>query len=184
MSRCGFYIAARAGLRRLEILHLRWEDVEEFDRGFLLRVRAKPCVGHTSCRRTRAPGNSGIGYGWWKTKTRENRKAACGKGLAHHLGIIQKIGRGSPWLFPGLSTRNPLTDAAFSKKLRLELKKAGLYKPNRKYGYHTGRRTFITRLIKKGVPTAKVAKMAGCTIANIENYLSYDPTEEFELFDS
>lgn len=190
-ARCAFYIAVVAGLRKQEILHLRREDIVETPTSYVIKVQAKRCFGHTSCRRNRVPnevqrqGEDVPEWGWWKTKTRENRDAACALGLKPHLEEVLSTNRGSNWLFPGVSTRHPLTLRAFHNPFVAGLKQVGLYKANDgRWSFHTCRRTFITSMIGKKLSTAQVGKMAGCTEANIENYLAYNPTENAEHLDN
>lgn len=180
-TRLAFYIAVHSGLRRQEILHLRYQDITSFDDGFDIEVQAKRCNGHPACRKQKVPNShrstvskeSGKDeWGWWFPKTRENRVAGCSLGLEKMLKASKAFSRNSTWLFPGWDGEQPLSIFMFSQMMRKGLQQAGLYKArNGRWGFHTCRRTFITRHIQH-TEAPEVALMAGCSVSNLENYVA------------
>ena len=189
-ARAVLFIGCSAGLRIQETLHLRKENIVKTPDGYLLDVKAKFCVGHKSCLENKPPNEAVRGMkdppklGWWKVKTRENRQAFCSPNLRPYLAETLSLAKDSRWLFPGAASGYPMARVNIIRLFRLGMIKAGLYKPGGRYGTHICRRTYITGLLrKKNLTTAQVAKMAGCTINNIENYLAHDPRVGKDYFD-
>ena len=184
-----FYIAVNGSLRRGELLHLQYTDIQWFEDGCDVEVQAKRCLVH-NCRKVEVPNTHKSAeskrrglkeWGWWFPKTRENRIASCPLGLKPYLEALKACSRESVWLFPGMDKQQPMSENRFSHIFRDALEITNLYKSdNGRWGFHTGRRTFITRHIRH-VQTPEVANMAGCSIANLENYVSRDRERQRRL---
>jgi len=150
-SRVLLALAAYAGLRHREILHLDLEDVD-LD-AELIYVRAK----------------SGA-WGEWSPKSHAERTVPIGRRLREELLRYEIPASG--WLFPGAGGK-PMHEAFES--VRIAFRGAGLYQRQRKPGLHMLRRTWASRLLTAGVDLQTLRELGGWSdIVVLQRYLASD----------
>jgi integrase/recombinase XerD len=138
-------LAANAGLRHAEILHLRAEDVD-LAQG-LLYVRAKEWPGG----------------GAWSPKAHAERIVPLNTALRAALELAPTKG----WLFPG---REDGPRVGLYAEVREAFRAAGLY-ANRP-GLHKLRRTFASRLLAGGADVNTVRELGGwADLVTTQRYL-------------
>lgn len=130
-------LGARAGLRRGEILHLGWEDVD-FKRQ-MLAVTPKDCE---LCQACRSNGRR------WEPKDYEQRHIPLAKDLGRHL---KGLPRPTEWVL-GKRPSLGVISAYFRKIVRKAKLKGSL---------HTLRHTFASHLAQRGVALYTISKMLG-----------------------
>jgi integrase/recombinase XerC len=143
-------LAARAGLRHAEILHLQVGDVD-LRRG-MVRVSAKP---------------------EWCPKSHHEREVPLARALGARLGDwIEALNDKSPtaWLFVG-------HEGTPRKEVCLQIKEifqaAGLYEPAAKPGLHALRRTWATELLSRGADIETVRQLGGwSSLAVVQRYIT------------
>jgi len=143
-------LAARAGLRHQEILHLQVRDIDF--RGGRVRVAAKP---------------------GWTPKSHEERAVPIGARLAGRLALhVESLGEPRPdsWLFEG-NEGGPRVNAA--EPVREIFRQAGLYDGVDRPGLHMLRRTFASGLLVKGVDLNTVRELGGWKdLQTVQRYLA------------
>lgn len=143
------YLALSLGLRRGEILGLRWEDID-FNK-YQLRIRRVV---------TRVGSKTEVG----PTKTRASARvlplpADLALILADHRKQMVEFGFYEyGWVFCG-ETGSPVTPGAFRLAFQRILKKAGL----EHYRIHDLRHTFATRTLSRGADPKTVSGLLGHT---------------------
>lgn len=129
------FTAVSTGLRKSELIHLAWQDVN-FDSDAVI-VQAKED---------------------WHPKDYEIRAIPIGTELATELKKHKLQQKGlSRWVFPtiyGTVRKNNLT-----RDFRLLLEKCKLYEKG--VGWHTLRHTFASHLVMEGTPLKAVAELLG-----------------------
>jgi integrase/recombinase XerD len=145
--RLAIYLAAHAGLRHQEALHLAVPDCR-FEAGELA-VTAKP---------------------GWSPKSHHERVVPLSDRLAELLRArIAALGAGAFWLFPG-ADGGPRV--GLHREIRDTFKAAGLWDPARKPGMHMLRRTFASNLLLSGVDVQTVRELGGwADIATVQCYV-------------
>jgi integrase len=144
------FTAVSTGLRKSELIHLSWQDVN-FDSNTVI-VQAKED---------------------WHPKDYEIRSIPIGEELAVELKK-HKLGQEgiSRWVFPaiyGTVRKNNL-----GRDFRLLLEKWGFYR--RGVGWHTLRHTFASHLVMQGIPLKVVAELLGHQAPRMtEIYLHLSP---------
>lgn len=135
-------LALSTGLRRGELLALRWEDIE----GDRLRVTATMAVGANG------------GYVRGDPKTRRSRRTVGLPAMARAALERQRVlTAGSPWVFPDPVTGQPLHPEAASNAWAALAKRAGLSGVR----LHDLRHTAATLALAAGVPVRDVADSLG-----------------------
>lgn len=125
-------LGARSGLRRGEILHLSWQDVD-LERGMLSVTPKKcPCCAD----------------GKWEPKDYEQRHLPMPEDLTAHL---RRLKRTTDWVLG----KRPAEGTATTYFRRI-VKKAGL-----KGSIHTLRHTYASHLAQAGVPLFTIMKLLG-----------------------
>jgi integrase len=143
-------LAARAGLRHAEILHLQRRDVD-LGRG-QVRVAAKP---------------------GWSPKSHHEREVPLSVTLLERLRQhLESLNDKSPdaWLFVG-------TEGTPRREVCLQIKEvfqaAGLYEPAAKPGLHALRRTWATELLGRGADIETVRQLGGWScLAVVQRYVT------------
>jgi len=131
-------LAAKAGLRHQEILHLKVGDVDFPNRS--VRVSAKPEVN-------------------WSPKSHAERDVPLARSVADRLQAAVAGRRAGEWIFPGAERERPLVAA--HEPIREIFKRAALYHPTLRPGLHLLRRTFATELLGRGVDVETVRQLGG-----------------------
>jgi integrase len=146
----GIVIAAHAGLRHREILHLTWGDVSFTD--CVLRVTAKPGVD-------------------WSPKNHEEREIPFKRGGRLELTLVGRLPVPSPddaWVFPG---HRGLPRSSLQSEIRPAFMRAHLYTREDKPGLHMLRRTWASRMLERGVDINTVRELGGWS--NLDILLNY-----------
>ncbi len=144
------YLAAHAGLRHAEILHMLVKDVD-FERGNVLVSAKKGWTPKSHCERA-VPMN------------RHLRPV-----LTEHVETLKQKSPDA-WLFPGYEGRALSTAAG---PVRTAFRRAGLYDPASKPGLHMLRRTFASELLGRGVDIETVRELGGWRdLVTVQRYLA------------
>jgi integrase/recombinase XerD len=156
-ARLALTLAAHAGLRHQEILHLTWSDVV----GEKVRVTAKA---------------------GWSPKAHAERTIPMNRVLvdavnaAHQAALGPLGGPRSPWLFPGA---NGQPKPSLAAQVREAFKAAELWIAERRPGLHMLRRTWATRLAAKGIPLVTIMRLGGwSSLEVVQRYLDSDTDVE------
>lgn len=131
-------LGARAGLRRGEMLHVAWQDVDLRRRVLSVTAKRCPCC----------PG------GRWQPKDYEQRHIPMPPDLVKHLAGLKRT---NEWVF---GTRPSL--GTVTNYFRRIVKKAGL-----KGSTHTLRHTYASHLAQAGVPLYTISKLLGHSDMNM-----------------
>jgi site-specific recombinase XerD len=91
-------------------------------------------------------------------KGRRDRYTILPPTLLESLRDYWKSSRSRPWLFPGQTPQQPLTQSAMQLVVRRVRKKAGLTKP---ITTHTMRHCFATHLLEAGVDLRTIQLLLG-----------------------
>jgi integrase len=143
-------LAAHAGLRHQEILHLTVGDVDL--QAGLLRVTPKEHVG-------------------WSPKSYHERAVPLSRRLRETLEPIVHRRHRAVWLFPGGAEGRPRLSLA--TEVRAAFRAAGLWDPAKKPGLHMLRRTFASTLLASGADLKTVMEVCGwSSITVAERYLA------------
>ena len=143
-ARLAVMLAAHAGLRHAEILHLQAGDIDLA--GGVLMVRAKSWPG-----------------GAWSPKAHAERVVPLNSDLASALASTPREG----WLFPG-QCGQPRTGLYVA--VREAFRGAGLY--TARPGLHKLRRTFASRLLARGADVNTVRELGGwADLTTTQRYL-------------
>ena len=137
-----YYLELVTGLRRGELLGLKWEDVD-LERGDL-RVRRQ--IARISGEVVEAP---------LKTKNAYRTLPLAEDTVSILLEQKKKVG-GSPWVFPS-PTGGPISPDSVLHMLHRVLKRAGLPRIR----FHDLRHTFATLALQNGVDVKTVSGMRG-----------------------
>ncbi|MBR4656269.1 MAG: site-specific integrase [Oscillospiraceae bacterium] len=137
-----YYIELATGLRRGEILELKWEDID-FDQA-TIRVRRQ--ISRIEGKVVEAP---------LKTKN-AYRTIAIGPDAITVLKRQKEKAQGSPWVFPS-PTGGPISPDSVLNMLHRVLKRAGL--PEMRF--HDCRHTMATLALQNGVDVKTVSGMLG-----------------------
>lgn len=125
-------LGARAGLRRGEMLHLAWEDVDLRRRVLSITPKKCPCC----------PG------GLWEPKDYEQRHIPIPKDLMKHLAGLPRT---TEWVM-GKRPSLAVVSAYFARIVRKAKLKGSL---------HTTRHTYASHLVQNGVDIFTVSKLLG-----------------------
>jgi integrase len=141
--------AAFAGLRRAEILHLTWGDIDFGLEGQgLVRVAAKD---------------------GWTPKSHAERIVPIPERLR---SAVYREFNGPPWNGAHTEHARIFTDVDLDLAVSA-FKRAGLYDPDTKPGLHMLRRTFASRLLQKGVDIETVRELGGwADLKTVQAYLA------------
>ena len=137
-----YYVELATGLRRGELLGLKWEDLD-FEKGDL---RVKRQVARINGEVVEAP---------LKTKN-AYRTLPLAKDTVDVLDQQKKKVGASPWVFPG-PTGGPMSPDSVLHMLHRVLKRAGLPRVR----FHDLRHTFATLTLQNGVDVKTVSGMLG-----------------------
>ena len=137
-----YYVELATGLRRGELLGLKWEDLD-LERGDL---RVKRQIARINGEVVEAP---------LKTKN-TYRTLPLAKDTVDVLDQQKKKVGASPWVFPG-PTGGPMSPDSVLHMLHRVLKRAGLPKVR----FHDLRHTFATLALQNGVDVKTVSGMLG-----------------------
>ena len=137
-----YYVELATGLRRGELLGLKWEDID-LERGNL-RVRRQ--IARINGEVVEAP---------LKTKN-AYRTLPLAEDTIGVLEAQRKKAGGSPWVFPSL-TDGPISPDSVLHMLHRVLKRAGLPRVR----FHDLRHTFATLALQNGVDIKTVSGMLG-----------------------
>ena len=137
-----YYLDLATGLRRGELLGLKWTDVD-FDRGILKIQRA---ISRQNGRVEEAP---------LKTKNAYRTLPLSADAIDVLKAQKNKIG-GSEWVFPS-PTGGPMSPDSVLHMLQRVLKRAGLPRIR----FHDMRHTFATMALQNGVDVKTVSSMLG-----------------------
>ena len=137
-----YYVELATGLRRGELLGLKWEDLD-FEKGDL---RVKRQVARINGEVVEAP---------LKTKN-AYRTLPLAKDTVDVLDQQKKKVGASPWVFPG-PTGGPMSPDSVLHMLHRVLKRAGLPRVR----FHDLRHTFATLALQNGVDVKTVSGMLG-----------------------
>ncbi len=135
-----YYIELATGLRRGELIGLKWEDIDL--EGGTIRVRRQ--VARINGQITEAP---------LKTKN-SYRTLPLAEGTVAVLKEQKKKAGNSPWVFPS-PTGGPMSPDSVLHMLHRVLKRAGLPKVR----FHDLRHTFATLALQNGVDVKTVSGM-------------------------
>jgi integrase len=141
-------LAAYAGLRHQEILHLQARDVDL--NGGLVKVTAKP---------------------GWSPKSHHEREVPLSEPLRALLEPhVQAAPSPTSWLFPG----NEGTARVHAHEpIRKAFQAAGLYDPEAKPGLHSLRRTWATALLGASVDIETVRQLGGWSdLVTVQRYVT------------
>ena len=130
-----FYTLIRTGMRKGELIHLRWDDVD-FELGFI-RIG-----GHSD------------EHGSDDTKTHAERHAPMDSDLVEVIARQPRL-PGCPFVFP--TERGTVRVNNLYRELKRHAKKAGIEDVN----LHTLRHTFASHLVMNGVDLASVKELLG-----------------------
>lgn len=144
-------LAAKAGLRHQEILHLQVGDID-FG-AWEIHVSAKA---------------------GWSPKSHAERVVPFGSklrlALQAHIGQLWNGALPEAWLFPGYEGRQR---QSVTEPIRQAFRDAGLYKPSEKPGLHQLRRTWASSLLAKGADIETVRELGGwADLVTVQRYLS------------
>ena len=137
-----YYLELATGLRRGELLGLKWEDID-LERGDL-RVRRQ--IARINGEVVEAP---------LKTKNAYRTLPLAEDTVSILLEQKEKVG-GSPWVFPS-PTGGPISPDSVLHMLHRVLKRAGLPRAR----FHDLRHTFATLALQNGVDIKTVSGMLG-----------------------
>ena len=137
-----YYLELATGLRRGELLGLKWEDID-LERGDL-RVRRQ--IARINGEVVEAP---------LKTKNAYRTLPLAEDTVSILLEQKEKVG-GSPWVFPS-PTGGPISPDSVLHMLHRVLKRAGLPRVR----FHDLRHTFATLALQNGVDVKTVSGMLG-----------------------
>ena len=137
-----YYVELATGLRRGELLGLKWEDLD-LDRG---NLRVKRQVARINGEVVEAP---------LKTKN-AYRTLPLARDTVDVLNQQKKKVGSCPWVFPG-STGGPMSPDSVLHMLHRVLKRAGLPRVR----FHDLRHTFATLALQNGVDVKTVSGMLG-----------------------
>jgi integrase len=144
-------LAAHAGLRHQEILHLRVSDVDLDAR--TISVTAKPEAG-------------------WSPKAHHERVIPLSNRLADALKPHVSLRSSMAWLFPGVEKGMPRT--SLYEPIREVFQACGLWDRSKKSGLHMLRRTFASAMLKKA-DLQTVKELGGwSSISVLERYTVSD----------
>lgn len=144
-------LGARAGLRRGELAHLAWEDLDLKRRA--LSVTAKKCACCPAGR--------------WEPKDYEQRHIPIPRDLAKHLAGLERI---NEWVLGSRPTLGTVTTY-----FRRIVKKAGL-----KGSTHTLRHTYASHLAQAGVPLYTISKLLGHADMNMTKIYAHLCPQTYE----
>jgi integrase len=148
-----YVVAITAGLRRGELLGLKWEDLD-LDAG-MLQVRRT--LSETREGRIFEAPKSGKGRG-----VRLTRRATAALRAHRKAQLEEKLGRGSLWQENGLvfasETGTPIQGRNMMRHYKIRLERAGLPSTFR---FHDLRHTCATLLLKQGVHVKFVQELLG-----------------------
>jgi integrase/recombinase XerD len=148
-ARRAIYLAAHAGFRHQECLHLAVGDIRLKDRE--IHLRAKPEVG-------------------WSPKSHHERAVPMSDRLVELLTPHVAGKAPGAWLFPG---RDGKPRFGLHSEVRAAFRAAGLWDPERKPGLHMLRRTFASTLLTRGVDVQTVRELGGwADLVTVQRYLS------------
>ena len=149
------FTAVDTGLRKSELIHLSWQDVNFDNNAFIVQ-----------------------GKGDWHPKDYQVRSIPITTDLAVELKKHKLAQQGlSRWVFPtifGTVRKNNL-----GRDFRQELEKCGLYQKG--VGWHTLRHTFPSHLVMQGTPLKTVAELLGhqsTRMTEIYSHLALDHLRE------
>ena len=137
-----YYLDLATGLRRGELLGLKWRDVD-FDRSVLKIQRA---ISRQNGKVVEAP---------LKTKNAYRTLPLSADAISVLKMQKRKVG-GSEWVFPS-PTGDPLSPDSVLHMLQRALKRAGLLRIR----FHDLRHTFATMALQNGVDVKTVSSMLG-----------------------
>ena len=137
-----YYIELATGLRRGELLGLKWDDIDMVSR----TIRVQRQVARIDGEIVEAP---------LKTKN-AYRTLPLAKDTIDVLNQQKKKVGSCPWVFPG-STGGPMSPDSVLHMLHRVLKRAGLPKIR----FHDLRHTFATLALQNGVDIKTVSGMLG-----------------------
>ena len=138
-----YYLDLATGLRRGELLGLKWTDVD-FERGMLKIQRA---ISRQNGRVVEAP---------LKTKNSYRSIAIPADAVEVLKTQREKVGCGSEYVFPS-PTGGPISPDSVLHMLQRVLKRAGLERVR----FHDLRHTFATLALQNGVDVKTVSGMLG-----------------------
>jgi integrase/recombinase XerD len=145
-----FALAAYAGLRHQEILHLTVGDVDFAND--VIRVTPKPHVG-------------------WSPKAYHEREIPLHPALRKALASVCERRHHAVWIFPG--KREGWPRLTLAKEVREAFQRLGLWNLEAKPGLHMLRRSFASELLGKGADLRTVMEICGwSSIAVAERYLA------------
>ena len=147
--RAAFMVAYAGGLRRLEVRHLRVEDIDSKSMGIMVR----------------------------KAKGSKQRYVMLSQRLLEVLRQYWRVERPQTWLFPAdVRPSEPVSGDVLSRAFRLARDAAGL---KRRASFHSLRHSFATHLLESRVPLPQIQVLLGhvhlsttmsyLKVANVEN---------------
>ena len=138
-------LAARAGLRHQEILHLQWARVE---------WRTKTIIV--------------AGVGDWTPKSHHEREVPFGRTI--NVALTNLLPAFGGWVFPWC---NGTLRSSADLEVRATFKAAGLYNPDDKPGLHMLRRTWATELLGRGADIETVRQLGGwADLSTVQRYVT------------
>jgi integrase len=155
-ARVVFLTVVSAGLRRGEILGLRWRDVSLADpAGATLRVRETFVRGHVDTPKSEKSERT-IAIGWLASELFDHRARTAYQGDDERVFCSQ--------------TGGPLDPVRYAATLRLALAEAKVARPMRPF--HDGRHTSITNSAAAGIsPAALMARAGHSDFATTQGYI-------------
>jgi integrase len=167
LDRAIFLTAAMTGLRKGELLALRWQDVDWSAARVRVRVRRNYVRGEFGTPKSR----------------RSTRSVPMADEVAGELDRLYKVSRhqgDGDLVFAHPLTGGPLPKANVTRRMRAALKAADLDSSHR---FHDLRHTFGTRMAAAGVPMRTLQEWMGHKdLATTQIYADYAPSDlEAEL---
>lgn len=158
-----FLIAAFTGERWGAILKLKVENVYE---NSYHKIPRDSILFPAAIRKKDKSGNA------------QPREVPTHPDLAYELERYQPPITG--WLFPGHTKNKPLTFRCADKALRKAIAKAKL--KHKGYSTHSTRRTFITKLYRRGADLKTLQQITGHkSIQSLERYIEADPQRKQQV---